>query len=145
MKKSRFSIESRKQYKLSEESALNVVLDLCEHFDLDIDATSDKKRRSNLEDLLSALVDFVRRGLVEVNEDFGFTQHLQNAIGESKMLEYKTVTGQQKLAMDGFGEDENVAKAYAILGAACGLGDDIIKKLKGIDLKVAEALTAFFI
>lgn len=143
MKTSKFSIENRKEYKLSEESALNIVLDLCEHFDLDVDTTEDNEKRSNLEDLLSALTDFVRRGLLEVNEDFGFTQHLQN--GEKGTLEYKTITGQQKLAMDGYGKNENMAKAYAILGAACGQGDSLVKKLKGIDLKVAEALTVFFI
>lgn len=143
--KSKFSIEDKKKYKLSEEAALEVVKDFCVKFDIDIDAIDDKRQKKQMENLLSSLADFVRRGFVEINQDYSIVQHLQAAPGEVVTINYKRITGEQKLAMDGKDENEQYAKLYACLGAASGLGEAAIKKLSGIDLKIAEALSLAFL
>ncbi len=142
---SKFSLAKRKNYVLSEEAALEIVLNACEAFDIDIDATEDKKQKKNLENLLNALLDFVKRGFIEIDEDFKITQNLQNAPGGVVTIDYKKITGKQKLAMDGKDDTDQYSKMYAVLGASSGLGEDAIQKLSGIDLKVAESLTIFFL
>jgi hypothetical protein len=141
MKESKFSITKLKESKLSAESALEQVRRFCLEFDIDIDATEDKKQRANMENLLNALTEYVQRGLVEFNEDGTIVQHTK--AGED--ITYKRVTGEQKLAMDGFEETERYAMMYAVLGAASGLGATAIRKLYGTDLKVAEGLALAFL
>lgn len=142
---SKFSISDRKKFKLSEEAAVNVVKDFCFNFDVDVDAIDDRKQKKQMENLLSALVDYVRRGIIEIKEDHSIVQHLQNPPGEVMEINYKKITGKQKLAMDGKDENDRYEQMYAVLGAASKLGEDAIKKLYGIDLKAAEALTIAFL
>lgn len=145
MRRSKFSIGKTKNYKLSEEAGLKILHDFCFKFDIDIDAAEDRDEVKRIEKLLNVLLEYVRLGYVEIHDDYSITQHLQNPSGEVVKLEYKKITGEQKLAMDGFGENERYAMIYACLGAASGLGDSAIKKMIGIDLKVAEALSLAFL
>ena len=144
---SKFSIRKRKDYKISEQTAMDQVIDLCEKFDIDIEATEDKKTKKNMESLLNAIVEYIRRGFLEFKDDGSIVHHLQNAPegNENPVINYKKITGAQKLVMDGFEENDQWAKMYAVLGSASELGENAIKKLSGIDLKVAEALTIFFL
>jgi hypothetical protein len=143
---SKFSITKKKEYKLSEEAALQIVLKACVAYDIDVDCIEDKKQKKGTEALLNALLDYVRRGFIDIDtKDFSMVQHLQEAPGDVIEVNYKTITGKQKLEMDGKDENDRYAQMYAVLGAASGLGEDAIQKLKGVDLKVAEALTIFFL
>jgi hypothetical protein len=145
--KSKFSITENKKLTLSEESALAVVKDFCLKFDIDIDAIEDSKQRKNQENLLNCIMDYVRRGIIEIGKDCSIVQHLQNDYGEGKVLQvnYKRITGEQKLVMDGKDDNNRYEMLYAVLGSASGMGEDFIRKLYGIDLKVAEALTIAFL
>lgn len=144
---SKFSIRNRKEYKISEKVAMDQVLDLCEKFDVDVEAIQDKKQKKNFESMLNALLEYIRRGFLEFNDDGSITHHLQDAPegNENPVINYKKLTGAQKLVMDGFEETDQWGKLYAVLGSASGFGENAIKKLSGIDLKVAEALTIFFL
>lgn len=142
---SKFSITGRKKTVLSKESALEIILDVCEKFDIDVDEIEDKKQKKQTENLLNGLLDYVMRGILDFKDGGKIVQHLQNAPGEVLEIEYKKITGEQKLVMDGKDENDRYAMMYAVLGAASGLGENAIKKLSGIDLKAAEALTIFFL
>ena len=144
---SKFSITKEKDFKLSEEAALKVVKDFCLKFDIDIDAIDDKKQKKNQENFLNAILDYVRRGIIQINDDCSITQHLQGKYGDEKIIkiDYNRITGQEKLVMDGKDQDDRYAMLYAVLGAASKRGEDFIKKFYGIDLKVAEALTIAFL
>jgi len=142
---SKFSIEKRKKYKLSREAAMEIILNFCEHFDVDVDSNEDRKSQKQMDSLLNSLLDFVRRGFIEIKEDFTIVQHLQKPPGEKVFVDYKRITGKQKMAMDGLDETDRYGQIYACLGAASGLGDQFIQSLEGIDLKVAEALSIAFL
>ena len=144
---SKFSITEHKksQYKISEEVALKSVIKLCEKFDIDVDAEEDKRQKKRTESLLNGIVEYVRRGLLEITDDGKIKQHLQDAPGEVLEIDYKVITGKEKLEMDGKEENDFYAKMYAVLGAASGMGENAISKLSKIDLKVAESLTIFFL
>ena len=43
---------------------------------------------------MNALLDYVRRGFIEIKDDFSIIQHLQNAPGEEVEINYKKITGQ---------------------------------------------------
>jgi hypothetical protein len=142
---SKFSITKLKEKEvLSEETALKIVIDLCKTFDIDVDAETDKKQKKRIESLLEAMVEFVRRGLLEFKEG-KIIQHLKNAKGEVVEINYKIITGRQKMAMDGKDENDRFEMMYAVLASAAGLPETAIQKLYGIDLKVAESLTIFFL
>lgn len=142
---SKFSIAGRKKTVLSREAALEVVLNACVEYDIDVDEIEDKKQKKQTEALLNAMLDYVMRGILEFKEDGTIVQHFVNAPGEVLSVDYKRITGQQKLVMDGKDENDRYEMMYSVLGAASGIGADGIKKLHGIDLKVAEALTIFFL
>jgi hypothetical protein len=145
MRTSKFSIKKFKKYKISKDSAIEIIRDFCVVFDVDIDSIEDKKKAANMENLLNALLEYVMRGFIEIKKDHSIVQHLQHPPGEVIEINYKTITGEEKLSMDGHDENDFYARMYAVLGAASGLGDYVIKKLKGVDLKVAEALTIAFL
>jgi hypothetical protein len=144
---SKFSIKERKDFKISEEEAMKTILDFCVRFDVDIDAISDKKQKKNTENLLNCLLEYVRRGFIEIDKNGKITQHLQNPPegNQNPIVNYKTITGAQKLAMDGKDENDRYEMLYAVLGAASDHGEIAIRKLSGIDLKVAEALSIAFL
>ena len=146
-KVSKFSLtkEKEERYLLSEESALEQVRQFCLKFDVDIDSAKDKKEYARIENLLETLLEFVRLGYIEIHDNYSITQHIQDPPGEVVQLNYKKITGEQKLAMDGKDENDRYEMLYACLGAACGLGDMAIRKLSGTDLKVAEALGLAFL
>ena len=142
---SKFSITNKKNFKLTEEVALPQILAMCVKYDIDVDAEKDKKKKKNLESMLSNMLENVRLGYIELNKDGTITQNLQHAPGEIVKINYKEITGEQKLAMDGKDENDRYEQLYAVLGAASGLGEHAIMKLVGIDLKVAETLTILFL
>lgn len=141
---SKFSISKKKKFIISEEVALEQVLQACEAYDIDVDSEPNEEKRSGTETMLNDILDFVRRGYIEINDDNTITQNLQNQTGDSIDIKYRELTGKQKLEADGKGHNHRMAMVYAILGAASGIGEAGIKKLKGIDLKVAERITIFF-
>lgn len=146
---SKFSITKSKKTIIAPENAEKTVIKMCEHFDVDVDAIKDKKQRNSTENMLEGLVEFISRGLIEIDEKtFHIKQNLNKPIGQDNSvinIDYKQITGEQKLAMDGYEENEFYAKMYACLGAASGLGEHVIQKLSGVDLKAAETLTIFFL
>lgn len=139
---SRFKVEKKR--KISEENAVVEVQKFCERYDLDTEPVEGEINKA-LESFLDSVTEYVSLGYLEFNHDkFEITQHLQDPPGDVKELVYGQIGGAQKRAMDGYGSDEHYGKVYALMGSACGL-EEAIEKLKGVDLKVVEALGLAFL
>lgn len=141
--KSKFSF--KKEFKVSKESALKSVIDMCQRYDIDVDAIEDKQIRRNSERTLEAITEYTSLGYLEFGENGYIIQHLQRPYADVTELKYAPVNGQKKRVMDAFEENEAYGKIYAVLGAACGRDENAIEQLIGIDLKVAESIGMLFL
>ncbi len=148
-KVSRFSITKLKgENKISKENADKVIREVCLRFDIDIDADYDVSDASGkrTESMLSNIEDYMMRGIIEIDTgSLIITHHLQDNYSESlKNLEYHPVDGEIMSAMDGIDKNDRVAMMFAVLGKSSGQGENVIKKLRGIDLKAAQVVLDFF-
>ena len=114
---------------------------------VEIEDITDEATRNGLLSSLNVLKRAVRKGLLEISlsktGDLKIIQNLQKNPG--KNIEYKEMTGEAKIIMGKASDDNNYEKAYTLLGYLSGLGIDGIKKLKAIDLSIAECLSAVFL
>lgn len=135
------------EYKLSESSAQKQIDILTNAGVVEIEDITDEATRNGLLSSLNILKRSVRKGLLEIGiskeGELKIIQNLQK--GNGKSIEYKEVTGEAKLIMGKASDENNYEKAYTLLGYLSGLGIDGIKKLKGIDLSIAECLSAVFL
>lgn len=141
-KESRFAI--KQDYVISPENSFEQVKKYCEKHKIktvDIDGDIDE----NLENTLLAISEFISLGYLKIEESGTFTQILQNPPGDVGEIPYMKMTGKLKRSIDGFDGDQNMARMYALLGAASGLGSAAIETLSDVDLKVAEALSIVFL
>lgn len=145
--KSKFAL-AKKKYKISQEAAMDQVMNFLERFDIDIEAIDDKKAKSGIESTLNKMVSYVRLGLIEFIEKDGhltITQHLSQPKGSVTNLEYTEIAGKHKIQMDGKEETERYQMMYSLTGSLSGIGYDGIIKLEGKDLSVVEVLGAIFL
>ncbi len=145
--KSKFAL-AKKKYKISQEVAMDQVMNFLEKFDIDIEAIDDKKAKSGIESTLNKMVSYVRLGLIEFVDKDGHVsiiQHLSHPKGDISTLEYKEIAGKHKVQMDGKEETERYQMMYSLTGALSGIGYDGIIKLEGKDLSVVEVLGAIFL
>jgi len=132
-------------YKVSEESAREQLDAMYDYYEIDFDELPEK-----LAPVLKAtdakLLKAVRLGRVEMAlGDDGVivvTQHLRSG---GDPLVYREIDGQAKVAMGAKDADDAYGKAYALMGALCGLGETAITKLKSHDLAVVECLGTVFL
>jgi hypothetical protein len=136
-----------KKYKISEESAQEQINIFTDAGMVEIDDITDHATREGLLSSLNVLKRAIMRGFLEVslskNGELKVIQNLQR--NPDKTIEYKEMTGEAKIIMGKASDDNNYEKAYTLLGYLSGLGVDGIKKLRGIDLSIAECLSAVFL
>jgi hypothetical protein len=136
--------EDESKYKLSEESAEEAVREILDFYEIDIKEGDDPEQEKIINSYLDVVVKAYRLGGLENKRDetlgFCVIQHLKN--GDT--LTYREIGGKDRITMEGFDNSRVYSRAYALLGKLCGLGDDVIKKLKGRDWKNAEALAMVF-
>ncbi|MDR0475547.1 MAG: hypothetical protein LBH43_17975 [Treponema sp.] len=136
--------EDESKYKLSEESADESVRELLNFYEVDPSRDNPNEDKA-LEESLNDLSKAYRRGAFENKHDdalgFCVVQHLKN--GDT--LTYRELGGRERIAMDGFDNNRQIAKVNALLGKLCGFGEDIIKKLKGQEWRDARNLALVFI
>lgn len=135
------------EYKISEESAQKQIDALTDVGLVEIEDITDEATRNGLSSSLNVLKRAIMRGLLEVviskEGELKITQILGK--GKGKSIEYREMTGADKLLMGKASDNNPYEKAYTLLGVLSGLGIDGIKKLKGIDLSIAECLSAIFL
>lgn len=133
----------KKEYKLSEDSAMEQLTPMLEYFDLDVNDIKDEKHMGAIESSLDQILRDIRLGKIELKKDdkFCIVQHLEN----KSTIDYKIFGGMIKTAMAGKKKDDDMGRMYALLGAASGLGEMAIKSLSASDVKVAERLSLLFL
>lgn len=143
-KKSKFTI--KKDYKLSEDSAIELVQKLFELYDFDIEGEEDEDVKKLKMTTAKNLVEYFRLGHLELKEDTStIIQNLKYPVGDSPLIEYPEVRGKHKRAMDKYKQDELYGKAFSLLGSVSSLGIEAFDALKKYDSKVAESLGMLFL
>lgn len=141
---SKYAIKTKPEYLLSEESAIEQVVDLVTYYDIDVEKISDEKSREAFEKMLDNLTENIRLGTLEITREkdnkMVVVQHLSG--GDS--LRYGELGAKHKLAMDRVPRDEQYKRIYALMGSLCGLGSTVIEKLPVKDLSLVEVLGTVF-
>jgi hypothetical protein len=135
------------EYKISKESAQEQLALFVDSGVTELEDITDDAARKGIEVAHNGLRRAIRRGLLEISVDkeanLIIIQHLVRST--VKTITYKEMTGEAKLQMAKVANNDNYSRMYAILGYLSGLGIDAIKLLKGVDLSVAECLSAVFL
>jgi hypothetical protein len=135
-----------REYKLSEESAREQVMELLEFYGVELkDDSGGSDKGITADDILDDLADYYRMGLLENKQDeklgFCVIQHLKNG----QTLVYREMKGKDRLVHSGYSmEKDYTKKAAAILGKLCGLGEDAVIGLMKDDYKAASTLAFVF-
>ncbi|GHV89686.1 hypothetical protein AGMMS50268_01890 [Spirochaetia bacterium] len=134
------------EYKISEETAAKSVMQIVTHYHIDIERMPGDDQKNAIESALATLQRGFQAGLLETEiTDDGTMNVIQHLESNKQTLTYKEMQGKHKRAMDGFPEGTLFERQQALLGSLCGLGKDVIGTLRGFDLKLAEALSIFFL
>lgn len=132
------------KFKVGAEAAREQLNVLYEYYEIDFDDLP-VKLKTVLEATDKKLLKSVRMGRVEISLDdkniIKVIQHIRN--GEP--LVYREIDGAAKVAMGNKDEQDAYGKAYALMGALCGLGEAAITQLKSHDLSVVECLGTVFL
>jgi hypothetical protein len=132
------------KFKIGKEAARAQLDTLYEYYEIDFNELPEELGKAlRATDL--KLLKSVRLGRVEISlDDNSIIKVVQN-IRSGEPLEYREIDGQAKVAMGGKDEKDHYGKAYALMGALCGLGETAITQLKSHDLSVAECLGTVFL
>ena len=130
--------------KLSIENAELGVRELIEFYDVDVDDIESPEGRAGMELCLNKLQKAYRRGKLENKHEDGRFKVVLHCEGDRGPITIDELSGDHKLAMDGYGDKQNIAKQHALLGSMSGLGARAIDKLAPPDLSTVECLAAVF-
>jgi hypothetical protein len=145
MSKSKWAIPHEEdEFPVSEENAEKAVIDLLTFYRVDVDDIEDDKMKKAVESALNKLQAAYRRGQLENSRKDGTFKVIQTTASKTK-IEYDELKGEAKTVMDGFGENANYQKQYALLGSLSGLGAKAIQSLNAVDVSVAECLGLIFL
>jgi len=131
---------------ISEERATEILNEFFDWYNFDVDVIDDEDTKPTLRTSILKMKRAIRQGLleVEVTDTITITQNLKHEIPTvGKELKYKEIDGSSKVGIKD--SSQSVAKVYMFLGALCGEGLEVIQKLKGPDLSLAEALGFVFL
>ena len=140
-------------YILSKEAAESEVKKILKYYELDIDDIEDKEQKKFIKANYDRLIKAARLGRLEVKIEKGISviQHCRlfdekgnsNALGE--IITYKEINGEAKSATAGKEATDFYGRIYAVMGSLSGIGEDGIKKMRGVDLSLCEVLGAIFL
>ena len=131
---------------LSEESATAQVMDLLSYYDIDVDRARRSDGENNLEVACKTLVEYVRRGQVEVGRDKDARMQVTvNLSRGDEVIEFCELGARHKLVMDRVKEGGNYTRIYTLMASLAGLPPSIIEKLPVKDLSVVEILGMIFL
>jgi len=132
------------KFKVSAESAREQLDMLYEYYEIDFDELPEKLGTA-LKATDLKLLKSVRLGRIEISLDGQNTIKVVQNIRSGDQLVYKEIDGKAKVAMGGKDENDSYGRAYALMGALCGVGEAGISQLKSHDLSVVECLGTVFL
>ena len=112
----------------------NMDLDVDERFmdEEDLTAFNKQKRR---------IITAICNGSLVINEN-GEAVYTPQKSGDIEPLVFHERTGASVMAMDNKKKNHDVAKTYAVMGDITGVHQNTFAKMKGIDIKICEAIFA---
>jgi len=135
------------KYILSKDAAKNELKKMLDYYEIDIDEIEDKDLKRAIMQGYDRLIKAVRLGRLEIKLESGIQviQYRRADEDKSDPIIYREIDGVAKSEMAGKAADDNYGKAYALMGSLSGLGEAAIKKLKSVDLSLAEVLGLIFL
>lgn len=129
------------KHKISEEVAKQQLDIFYDYYELDIEEDiASETSRDAVKTSAKRIIKAIRSGRVEITNDDGLK--IVQIVGEEK-LEYKELDGKCKVLTDKY--EGNYAKIYAMAGYLNELGLEGMKKLKGVNLSIAESIGMLFL
>ena len=132
------------RFKLGTEAAREQLNVLYDYYEIDFSELPEKLKTA-LEATDKKLLKSVRLGRVEISLDEKNIVKVVQTIRNGEPLVYREIDGAAKVAMGSKDENDAYGKAYALMGALCGLGETAITQLKSHDLSVVECLGTVFL
>ena len=129
---------------MTKENAKNELNKMLDYYEFEISEIEDERAKLAIEQGYNRLIKAVRLGRLEIKivDGIKIVQKLKDG---NKEIEYREIDGIAKMEMAGKKEDDLYGKAYALMGSLSGLGENYIKKLKGVDLSLTEVLGLIFL
>ncbi len=143
--------ERAETYPISEDSALEQIVDILDYYDIPIERFEQSEKSETAgENILESLTVFFRTGQLQSNRDENGVLKITQTTQTGTKIEYEEIKAKHKKVMDKYDPNrENYKRMYAFLGSLCGLGSDAIEQLKTggkqNDLAVAEILGTLFL
>lgn len=129
---------------VSAENAETAVRELLDFYEVDIDEYDNAQAKAGMELIFNKLQKAYMRGKLSNRREGGRFKIVLKCEGERGPITFDELSGEHKLAMDGYDEKQNVAKQHALLGSMSSLGAKAIEKLAPVDLSIAECLATVF-
>jgi hypothetical protein len=134
---------TKPKFKLSLDSAKKEINRMMDYYEIEIDEIEDETLKNAIQQGYGRAIKAIRRGRLEVIIEDGI-KVIQETKNGTK-IEYREIDGEAKTAMDSYPAEAIYKRAYALLGSLSGLGEGVIKKMKGVDLSLAEVLGLIFL
>lgn len=134
----------KEKYILAKQAAKNELEKMFDYYEIDIDEIEDKELKKAIQQGYSRLIKAVRLGRLEIKIEDGI-QIIQTLRDGTEKIMYREIDGTAKTEMAGKTLDDIYGKSYALMGSLSGLGEGAIKKLKSVDLSLAEVLGLIFL
>lgn len=132
------------KYILTKKNAENELEKMLDYYEIDIDEIEDKELRKAIRQGYDRLIKAVRLGRLEIKLDNGI-EIIQTLRSNNSKITYKEIDGVAKTQMAGKDEKDYYGKSYALMGSLSELGEDVIKKMKGVDISLVEVLGMIFL
>lgn len=143
IKKEEESGFTKPEYVLSKQNAKKELDKLFNYYEIDIDEIEEKDLKKAIKGGQRRLIQAIRLGRLKIKFEDGLKiiQTLRN--GET--ITYRTVDGEAKAAMDEHPAEAFNRRGQALAGSLSGWGETAIRKLKDVDMSLAEVLGLIFL
>lgn len=132
------------EIKLSKKNGKEILQKMLDYYEIDIEEIEDKDLKKSIKQGIDRLIKAIRYGRIEFKFENGI-QVIQTLRSNGEQIIYEEINGEAKTAMAGKQQDDFYGKSYALMGSLSGWGESAIKKLKGVDLSLAEVLGMIFL
>lgn len=112
--------------------------------EMDIDANTaamDEEDRTQFQKQKSRMVRAIQKGALIITED-GEAIYTPQRSGEIEPIHFRERTGATAIAADGVKKGRDASKAYHMMADMAGIEPRTFSKLRGVDIKVCEAIFA---
>ena len=137
------SLVPERKYLLSEESAKLELGKLMTFYDIDLSEVSVEQEAA-VGQILQRLLSAFRAGKLELKDDPEKGLSIIQAIRNGDTLTYRQIRGSDKSKLGTAGDDPT-RRLHYLGGILSSEGIDVIERLQAADLKISEAVSAFFI